>query len=725
MKYRYLKNLREEEAKGFDDIFSLPDPNVPKFKDKADFRAWCADKKTDSYFISCCEGLNPNRRIDSENKIHKTSGIIIDCDAPVDWNNVDDIITAKCPKAMPAWRAKTYSGYIRLGFLFESPAPVNSEIYPYFVKELKRILGFDKIFAGYDSKSESASQYFALGRDIVDLGGVVPNSIVQTALIKAAQKHTPKSEDTSIPMAEVAKEVEKRFPNRWVGEFEVGSRGPLFWIDDGIDREGCQVFEDGMLVYSDRSKGWMTWKDIFGAKFVKDFEEQKMGDLLDHYWFNGKNFYGLVDGFPQLIPKDQLVLELRKRGFRYKGAKKGETLSEVEDAILVISQKNRVAEMAPIVFRRGERIVEWNGQKILNTTNIQPLEAADNGDKNNWPFLYKLMTHMFVDSPQSSLPSVFTFWAWHKRFYEAILNSRLDQGHTMVFCGPSKRGKTLLSTMVIAPSVGGYADGSDYLSGQTKFNKEMGRVACWVIDDTTSASNRHEQMRLTEMLKRSTANPRMDLMPKYGDAISIPWAGRAILSLNDDPNSMSVIPNLDSSNRDKIIAFRISATPFDFPDRKTLETTIKKELPYYLAFLKGFKVPDEIQEDDRFGVKSFIDPTLSDAAYDSSTRARAAEILDMFSQELRATDPNRTEWRGTFYKLSQDVKTFVGSIEGSSADLRRDVTYIEELCKTNKNIRPVKSEGTGGGKILIIDITEKYDIDPASSKENQVGGDVE
>jgi hypothetical protein len=214
-------------------------------------------------------------------------------------------------------------------------------------------------------------------------------------------------------------------------------------------------------------------------------------------------------------------------------------------------------------------------------------------------------------------------------------------------------------------------------------------------------------------------------MPKYGDAISIPWAGRAILSLNDDPNSMSVIPNLDSSNRDKIIAFRISATPFDFPDRKTLEATIKKELPYYLAFLKGFKVPDEIQEDDRFGVKSFIDPTLSDAAYDSSTRARAAEILDMFSQELRATDPNRTEWRGTFYKLSQDVKTFVGSIEGSSADLRRDVTYIEELCKTNKNIRPVRSEGTGGGKILIIDITEKYDIDPASSKENQVGGDVE
>tara|TARA_R100000655_G_scaffold108745_3_gene161355 strand:- start:1228 stop:2673 length:1446 start_codon:yes stop_codon:yes gene_type:complete len=480
-----------------------------------------------------------------------------------------------------------------------------------------------------------------------------------------------------------------------------------------------------MLVFSDRSKGWMSWRDVFGTKFVEEFEQQKMGDLLDQYWFNGKHFYALIDGFPQMIPRDQLVLELRKRGFRFKGAKKGEHLSEVEDAILVISQKNRVAEMAPVVFKKDERVIEWNGQKILNTTNIQPIEAADSGDIKNWPFLYKLMTHMFVDSPESSLPAVFTFWAWHKRFYEAILNSRLDQGQTLVLCGPSKRGKTLLSTKVIAPTVGGYADGSDYLSGQTKFNKEMGRVACWVIDDTTSAANPVEQRKLTEMLKRSTANPRMDLMPKYGDQLSLPWAGRAIISLNDDPNSMSVIPNLDSSNRDKIIAFRITDKPFEFPNKKSLEATIKKELPYYLAFLKDFGIPDEIKGDDRFGVTSFIDPTLSAAAYDSSSRARAAEILDLFSKGFRENAPEKKEWRGTFIELQVMIKTFVGGAIGGNLDaLRRDVTYIEELCKTSKSIRPVKSEGTGGGKILIIDVSEKYDIGGARTKENQVGEDA-
>ena len=48
-------------------------------------------------------------------------------------------------------------------------------------------------------------------------------------------------------------EIQKRFPNRWVGEFDIGSRGPLFWIDDGIDREGCQIVEDGVVCYSDRA----------------------------------------------------------------------------------------------------------------------------------------------------------------------------------------------------------------------------------------------------------------------------------------------------------------------------------------------------------------------------------------------------------------------------------------------------------------------------------------
>lgn len=724
MKYFCLKNLRAKSISIEIDPSKIPTKPIPKFKDKPSYRQWCADKNTDYCFFSGLEGSTPSKRIDGENKVIKIHSIVCDYDAPVDWANVDDIILAKCSKCLPTWRARTFSGYIRLVFELEEVYSIAPEILPKFYIEMKRALGYDRAFAKYDKKSENAAQYFALGDNWVNLGGVVPNSVVQTAILKAAASANLQSQDTSIPIEIVAKEVEKRFPNRWVGEFEIGSRGPLFWVDDGIDREGCQVFEDGMVVYSDRANGWTTWREIFGSAFVKDYEEKKMGTLLDEYWFNGKNFYTLINNSVQMIPKDQLILELKQRGFR-PTPKKGDPLSEIESATLVISRQNRVNEVAPVVFKRDKRIVEWNGQLILNTADIQPLEAAESGNKTSWPFLYKLMTHMFVDDPNGVLPSVFYFWGWHKRFWEAVLNNRLDQGHTLVLCGPAKRGKTLLATKVIASSVGGYADASDYLSGQTKFNKELGRVACWVIDDTTSAASYVEQRRLTEMLKRATANPRVEFMAKYADSVSLPWAGRPIMSLNNDANSMSVIPSLDSSNRDKLMAFRISEKPFDFPKRDILEATIKKELPHYLAFLRDYKIPKEINTDDRFGVSGFIDPSLSAAAYDSSTRARAAEVLDLFSKECRIQNPKDNNWRGTYVELQVALKTISGSAIGGRIDeLRRDITYIEELCKTNKTIRPVKSVGKGGGKILIIDVSAKYDIDSVEVTETEAGGDI-
>lgn len=284
----------------------------------------------------------------------------------------------------------------------------------------------------------------------------------------------------------IAKEVEARFPNRWIGDFEVGSRGPLFWLDDGIEREGCQVFEDGMIIYSDRDKGWLTWRDIFGPSFVKDYEEEKMGNLLDEYWFNGRQFFKHLDGTAKPIPRDQLVLELRQRGFKNK-PKKGEFVSEVDAAIILVSNQNRIDEIAPVVFRRQTRIVPYNGMRILNSATVEPIHPAEDGDITKWPFLNGFFDQFFVDS--TPIRTKYYFFAWLQRFYKAFLNNREDQGQACILVGPAKRGKTLMSNKIIAALVGGFADASDYLSGGTKFNKDLGRAACWVIDDTVSAAS--------------------------------------------------------------------------------------------------------------------------------------------------------------------------------------------------------------------------------------------
>lgn len=196
----------------------------------------------------------------------------------------------------------------------------------------------------------------------------------------------------------MAEKVGEVYGHRWTGDFDVGCRGPLFWIDDGIDREGCQVAEDGMICYSDRAgRGFASWRDIFGADFVSEYEQKKMGTLLDEYWFNGKTFFKLLDNIAVQIPRDQILLELRQMGFNPK-QKKGSPLSEVESALLVISNQNRIHEIAPVVFSK-DRIVECSGNRILNTSTIEPVEPAEDGDPKHWPFLYEWM-HQLLRTPQ-------------------------------------------------------------------------------------------------------------------------------------------------------------------------------------------------------------------------------------------------------------------------------------------------------------------------------------
>ena len=720
MKYRYLQNLKSKKAKPSDDIFSVVGSNKPNFKSKAEFREWCSDTNTTHVFYSMCEGDNPNVRISSDNPVNKVSGIVADYDAPVDWDIVDKLIKAQCKELAPTWRSKTQSGYIRLVWEFATTLPIAADLYDAFIKKLGQHIGVDRVFAGFDAASYRPNQYFELGTEWKKTGEPIKKEVYTTCLLKAVNQNPPQAAGTTVPIDVVAKEVEERFPNRWQGDFMVGARGPLFWIDDDIDRDGCEVIEEGVICYSDRAgTGFVTWKDIFGKKFVEEYETRKMGQLLDLYWFNGKNYYTLNNGSTQQIPKDQLCLELRQAGFSPR-PRRGQPLSEMESALLTIAQRNRIDEVAPVVFS-DQRVVEYNSHRILNNANIYPVQPAENGDPANWPFLDKWLSQLFANG---KIETKFYFYAWMRRFYMAVLDKKFAQGQALLLVGKTNKGKSLLSNRVISALVGGFADASDYLSGQTNFNKDLARVAAWVIDDTTSAASFQDQRRATELIKRSVANPRIEYHAKYVDAVSVPWTGRVIMSLNMDANSLSVIPALDSSNKDKLMALRISEKATSkFPPNSEVEEIISRELPHFAKWLIDWEVPKEIKGASRFGVASYIDKTIESAAYDNSSRSTVAELVEFFVKRAREYFTNPI-WRGTLTEFQGSILEFNGGrnigVSGSMEFVRRGFLTLEETAKYNKNARPIKSIGFGGGKIWEIDLDEKYDIDkePVTIKEN-------
>ena len=151
---------------------------------------------------------------------------------------------------------------------------------------------------------------------------------------------------------------------------------------------------------------------------------------------------------------------------------------------------------------------------------ISPVEPADDGDPALWPFLHDWLSQLFINDGR---PTVEYFFAWMKRFYNAVLEKTDDQGQALILVGPTNKGKSLLSNRVISAMVGGFADASDYLSGQTHFNKDLAGKASWVIDDTTSAASFQDQRRANELIKKTVANPRIEYHAKYVDAVSVPW----------------------------------------------------------------------------------------------------------------------------------------------------------------------------------------------------------
>ena len=721
MTYRYLRNLRDSKAEKSSKLHGLQ-LSKPKFKNKADYREWCSKPTTDHVFYSCVEGRAPSKRVSNDNPVHMIHGVVADYDSPINWKDFEKKLEKLCVSTPPpTWASRTQSGYLRLVWEFDSPIPIDPSMYESFMRQINKSLKMDKLFAGFDKTSLKPNQYFELGEDWIKTGCPLTSDVVHTCLSKAVSLKPPESSDTAIPLDVVATEVESRFPNRWFGEFEVGSRGPLFWIDDGIDRDGCQVVEDGIVCYSDRAgKGFMSWADIFGNSFVKDYETKKLSTLLDEYWFNGRAFFKLLYGNAVSIPKEQLLLELRQAGFSVR-VRRGRAISEVDEALLSISNNNRIDDIAPVVFS-SDRIVSYNGSRILNCSNLVPVDPDSDGDPAKWPFIHQWLNQLFVDSSEN--PALDYFYSWMQRFYTAVLERIPLQGQALLLVGPTGRGKSLLSNKIISGLVGGFSDASDYLSGQTKFNKDLGRVASWVIDDTTSAASFQDQRRATELLKRAVANPRVEYMAKYADAMSLPWTGRVTLSLNMDANSLSVIPSLDTSNRDKLMALLISTkSTKSFPPNSQLEATIEQELPHFGKFLLDWKIPKPIEDVGRFGVKSFIDLTIADAAYDNSSRSSIAELVEFFCKRCREIAPDEAKWKGTLTEFQVQIHELNnGRDVGSSRNLefcRRGMITLEEGSRVNKNIRPVISEGHGGGKVWSIDLNEIYDIGYKANDERR------
>lgn len=676
------------------------------FAGKDEFRAWCAEAGTRHSFISAVEGMAPLVRVsfDGGNPPFKMHGLVVDYDSPVSAE-----IIAKCqsrPQSefLPEWFAETFSGNARLVWIFERPLLISTKAQiAAFAVIVRKKLSLSKWLAGLDTEAlGDPCRYYEVGKNWQQLNpnARIPFDLLSLWLYEASKKLPLASggPDYKIPLERIDQEVQARFPGRWTGPFEEGRRGVRFW-DPSADNESAAIVRaDGMQCFTG-NEAFVSWRRIFGANFVEEFEADKISGILESVAYDGREFWVHDETTGRWVDtcKDDFGRRMRVKGFNPTKAK-GQTCSEVDQVIDTVVLQRRVKAALPYMYQKPG-IISVEGTSMLNISTITPMKAgppvvgkvmtwADG--RTHFPFIMKLLRHMFPEEQARN-----HFLAWFKYVYVNAALGEPRLGQALVFAGPPNKGKSLLTHKVIAPILGGAAmKAGDHMLDGDRFTAHLAESPIWFVDDEGGlGDDERTKQKYTARMKQYVTNALMTYEQKYKAAGQIPWPGRIIIACNLDLKSRRIIPDMDMATRDKLMLFKIGSGEFDFPDMYEIQRTLAEELPGFCRFLLEMEYPaGTLNPEKRFGVVSYHNGELLADTLNQGIQGTVIEMLHGLMEGHVMSHPGTQYWEGTLTALYSDLNTLHPGIMRTMSPQ----AFGSILATLSKNGHPVaRSEGRG------------------------------
>ena len=665
MKTFSITNLSTSAAEPME-ITTPPGNTRPQFVNKDAYRRWCSHPHTQHRFLSQIEGLQPGVRVSLGNPPALIHGLTLEYDAELMNEWAQRVQKISVPGLCPVWGCRSFSGNGRLFFPFERPLGfVNVELWRGFAKIAFAELKAKRLLAGFEEdESSDFSHYFELGTDWVQISGgqPVPAATVEGWLYRAVQKVDWLAKGQALPVTRLREEAERRFPGRWPGgsaAFDIGARGVRFW-DPSADATGVIATATGCVCFTG-DKAFVSWAEIFGHDFVRQVTDDIVGAAIIGIYYNpASNKYWRQSAAAGWQPwtKEDIRLQLGARGLGLKPPR-GQELSQADHALIMIHETKTVDGVFPAFFRKGEII--WSNQaRYLNTSKVLLLRAAE--DHHQWrqgfPWLAEYLERFFM----GQLPH---YLCWLSHFYRSALAGNPVRGLSLFIAGPPNAGKTFLNNAVHKLIFGSAGEATQFLIGQDQFNAFLFSCPIWTVDDAIASTEGRTQTRFSQVVKAITANDEFTMRGMYREGIRMPWTGRLIVTMNDDPESLQMLPSTETNLMDKIMLLRANATNLDFPS----DEQILIELPHFTAFLRDMPKDPGIWVGGRFGIKPYHDPDLRQAAEDSQETTSAKELICQWAKCHFGIDgPGATaeEWRGNPTNLISNFSQYEATRELAS-----------------------------------------------------------
>ena len=565
-------------------------------------------------------------------------GLVLDYDA-IGGADPELMVMANAPADLrPARLSRTFSGNCRVYYVFEHPVPLYcNEINKAFLTKVSRELKLKKLLPGFELEALlDVSKPYEVGTEFRLIGdgtATIPFNLLMGWMVSVSNKHKWSKEGPKIPIEAIREAARIRFGEAaWPGGwevFDIGARGRRFWDESAVDStavivrvSGCQYFSEG--------GGFHSWEQIFGTDFVRKWRDSSIGEAVKDIWFDG-TLYWMQELDQTWKSKTDSNIRLHLNVEHRLSAKSCEGApSEVSEALHAIQKLQRVTAAMPFIYQVGGPL-DYNGATYLNISNIKPvtpiaeLVQSDEG----FPWISQFLLSLFDPVDQLDY-----FLTWLKHFYMGAVNHSPRRGLALFLAGPVGTGKTMLSKAIISRLAGGCQDAGLYLLQNDKFNDGLFKAAVWTIDDEVISNDPKQRAKFTQAVKKIVANDSFTYRAMFRSGDDMEWIGRVIVTMNDDPESLQMLPETDRNILDKIMLLKVKAPSVDsWPTDEELDA----ELPYFGAFLRDVEIPDKCKGTERFGVAPFLHPALLEAAAGTSETATFEDLLMMWRSEWFAS----------------------------------------------------------------------------------------
>lgn len=677
-----LSNLAMTQAKRGSPWKFTPDVPESVRATKEKYRDWLASVTTQHCLYSCSEGSLGGVRVSRDNPIVKIHGFIADYDVRVTEEMLRDSLANRPGEFFPNYEHATPSGGRRLIWLFQTPALVlGSDMAKRFSRIVAKRIKAKNFLPGLDTDALSnPAIYYDVGTAWHELNTErIPEEHVFLWLYEAGQQTGRESfAGPAIPLPEVQKEMDSRFPGRWVGEFAVGASGPRFWDAAADNPRACVVsrYGTGMQCFTGAT-AFMPWAAIFGAAFVEKYKADSYGEVLANTWYDGQTYWRkLADDqwYPWQREDFKIYLRVQHQVSMQKAPDRG--CSEMDEVFHQVHEQKRVNAALPFVYL-PDGLLYVDNERYLNTSTVRVLPPAEE-DAGEWGQKFPWLAEFFTAFFKEKTPLNY-FLAWLYHAYVPAMQQTPHSGQVVLIAGDVGRGKTLLSTVIVSRLLGGSADASSFFLGEEKFTGHILKKPLMTVDDTAPATSSNRHVRYTSMLKKVVANSDHTFEQKFRNAGKIRWLGRVMITCNSDPESIRLLPGMDMSNADKISLFRCNwdgKFPMVFPSRGEISRAVDRELPYFARWLADWEVPAECRGSSRMGALAYHDTTLLENSAQASDSFSFLEVLQLFLRDYSGLGGAETHWVGT----ATDLLAQMNQNEGLRSLLSRISPHKAARC---------------------------------------------